>query len=671
MASRPSAAAPAAAGANAAAETRPSLRETLGAAAAAVSRLEWPAWPAERTALAWPLLVGIFVLALVLRVVLLSQMTRTPYLQIDTIDARAYQTWADQILAGDWLPRRHFYQSPLYAYYLAAVYAVFGRSPWAPRVIQVLLGAASAVLVAMIGARLFNRRVGVIAGVLLATYGPMILEEISIAKTVLLVFGGLLAFQCFVVARERRDERLMAGAGVVFGVTIVGVGQWLLALAGLTIYAAVDRALPRAVRRRLAGVFLAGALVVLVPLIAWNSWFGGGLMLTSGDAGLNFYLGNNPLTTGLGGRPAGLRDIPEYEEGDSHRLAERDAGRPLTPAGVSRHWSQRAIAWAVSHPLSFVATTWKKILVLWNSYEIPDSYHFAFIRAQYLPWLWAGASFAIVGPLGLVGLVLAARHRRAWPLYVMCLGYLGVITLFYVRSRYRMPAVPFLIVFAAVAVDWAIRIFPREDWRPLAALGLGVATAAIFVNHTYCEPATPTAPAICLGGDVWFDLEWQKLAEWHEQHGDPDTALAYLHRASAGASLRGPGQLHLWIGRLELARAQRARAAQDAAETTAHLAAAETALDRTLRYAYHVPEAQAYLATVYLLQGKGDRAAATSDEAVRGRPNDPFVLMSALRVRAALGQCVEAGRHRESLRRLRPSDPEADQILAQCGTAKG
>lgn len=651
--------------------TTPAPARAPSRLAASATPFAWPEWPRERETLGWPTLAAVFALALIVRVVLLSQMTRTPYLEIDTIDARAYQTWAEQILGGDWLPLRHFYQSPLYAYYLAAVYAVFGRSPWPPRVVQILLGSASAALLALVGAKVFNRRVGIIAGVLLAMYGPMILEEISLAKTVLIVFGGLVAFACYLEALERRGERLMAVAGAVFGVTVIGVGQWLLALVGLTIYAAVDRTLPRPTRRRLAGVFLTSALVMLVPIVAWNSYFGGGLMLTSGDAGLNLYLGNNPRTTGLTGRPPGLRDVPEFEEGDSHRLAERDAGRPLTPAGVSRHWSQRAMAWALAHPFSFLETTRKKLLVLWNSYEIPDSYHFAFIRAQYLPWLWGGGSFAVVGPLGLVGLVLAARHRRAWPLYVMCLGYLGVIALFYVRSRYRMPAVPFLIVFAAAAVDWAIRVFPREDWRPLAALGLGAAVATVVVNHTYCEPATATAPAICLGGDVWFDLEWQKIAEWYERRGDPATALDYLHRAAAGESLRGPGQLQLWMGRLELTAAQRARAARDDTDATAHLAAAAAAFDAAVRHGYHVHEAQTYLADAYLQQGDGEHAVAASDAAVRARPKDPTVLLAALRVRATLGRCDDARRYREDLRRLRPDDAEADQILARCGTASG
>jgi tetratricopeptide (TPR) repeat protein len=531
-------------------------------------------------------------------------------------------------------------------------------------VIQIVLGSASAALLVVIGARLFTRRFGLIAGILLATYGPMVLEEISLGKTALLIFGGLAAFALYLAALARRDAHGMVAAGLVFGVTVIGVGQWLVALVGLAAYAARERGVPRATARRLATAFLGGALVALAPIVAWNTWWGGGPMLTSGDAGLNLYLGNNPLTTGLSGRPKGLRDVPEFEEADSRRLAERDAGHPLTPAGVTRHWSGRAVGWALAHPVDFVATTVKKVTVLWNSYEIPDSYHFAFIRAQYMPWLWLGSNFAVIGPLSLVGLVLAAPHRRARTLYVVCLGYLAVIALFYVRSRYRMPAVPFLIVFAAVVVDWAIRVLPRDDWRPVGALVAGVAVAGLFVNHAYCEPARENAPAICLDGDVWFDSEWQKLAEWYEHRGDQATAVTYLHRAAAGESLRGPGQTHLWIGRLELALAQRT---DDAAERSAHLERAIPALSLAVQHGFHVHEAETYLATAYQMQGRAADAVSASEAALRARPGDPVVVSSALRVRVALGRCDDARRLREDLRRLRPDDPQADELLAQCG----
>ncbi len=460
----------------------------------------------------------------------------------------------------------------------------------------------------------------------------------------------------------------MAAAGLVFGVTVIGVGQWLLALVGLTIYAALAPGLPKPLARRMAALFLGGALVMLGPVVAWNSWWGGGFMLTSGDAGLNLYLGNNPLTTGLSGRPKGLRDVPEYEEGDSRTLAERDAGHALTPAGVSRHWTRRAIGWALAHPIDFVTTTALKVGVLWNSYEIPDSYHFAFIRAQYMPWLWAGTSFAIIGPLGLLGLVLAARHRGARPLYVVCLGYLGVIALFYVRSRYRMPAVPFLMVFAAAVVDWAIRILPREDWRPLAVLVAGVVLTGVFVNHSYCEPATPTAPSICLDGDVWFDGEWQKLAEWYERRGELETAVGYLRRAEAGESQRGPGQQALWIGRLELALAQRT---SDPKARATHLKAALPELERAVKHGFHVHEAETYLATVHQLEGRPEEALAASAAAVKARPRDPAVVLAALKLHVALGRCEEAQRLREDLRRLRAGDDEADQLLASCAPSAG
>jgi tetratricopeptide (TPR) repeat protein len=329
---------------------------------------------------------------------------------------------------------------------------------------------------------------------------------------------------------------------------------------------------------------------------------------------------------------------------------------------------RRAAGWALTHPIDFIGTTAKKVTVLWNSYEVPDSYHFAFIRAQYMPWLWFGTSFALVGSLGLLGLVLAAWHRGARPLYVVCLGYLGVIALFYVRSRYRMPAVPFLMIFAAAVVDWAIRILPREDWRPSAALLGGLLLAFVFVNHAYCEPATESAPAICLDGDVWFDGEWQKLAEFYERRGDLDSALAYVRRAEAGESQRGPGQTQLWIGRLEMTLAQRT---DDAAVRDAHLNAAVPALERATQYGFHPWEAQTYLATVRQLQGRPEEALTASRAAVQSRPRDPVVVLHSLRVHVAFGRCDDARRLRADLARLRPSDPEADQLVAGCQPSAG
>jgi 4-amino-4-deoxy-L-arabinose transferase-like glycosyltransferase len=642
---------------------RPVASERRAAEPVAVG---WPRWSAGDRAVDWSTLALIAGFALVVRGVLLIQVTATPYLEVDNIDAKGYQVWAEQILTNGWWPTQHFYQSPLYAYYLAAVRTIFGDSFWPPRMIQVALGSVSVALLGAIGMRIFNWRVGVLAATMLGLYGPMILEEITLSKTSLLICSALMGFLLFMQARKQRSWSRMMLAGVVFGVTVIGVGQWLIAMLGLAVFTAVDDMVPRQLRLRLAGAFVVGALVVLAPIIIWNSSKGGGLILTSADAGLNLYLGNNPKATALTGRPAGLRDVPEFEEGDSRRLAEGEVGHPLTPAEVSRHWTSRALNWALENPGAFIVNTLRKVTVLWNSYEIPDSYHFAFVREHYLPLLWGSLSFAIVGPLTLLGLVLAWRHRPARALYLVSLCYLGVLALFYVRSRYRLPAVPFLMVFAAAAVDWSIRTVEQRAWQATAMLGGALLVLALFVNRTYCEPPRTDAPAVCFGGDAWFDLEWQKLAEWNEQQGDMETALVNLHRAAAGESLRGPGNLAYWIGKDELEVAQRAVDAGDAAKANEHLPQAVAAFQRALQYSYRVAQSQTLLARAYRLQGRTEQAVAASNAAIAARPNDATILIEALRLQVALKRCENARHIRDDLGRIGGDAAQADQILASC-----
>src|SRR5262245_29017530 len=78
-------------------------------------------WPADRTAA-----LVLFGLAFAVRIVVLIQLASTPYFQVGNIDSTAYDQWADRLVGGDWLPHGTFYQSPLYAYFLAVLRMIFG-----------------------------------------------------------------------------------------------------------------------------------------------------------------------------------------------------------------------------------------------------------------------------------------------------------------------------------------------------------------------------------------------------------------------------------------------------------------------------------------------------------------------------------------------------------------
>lgn len=619
----------------------------------------------------WRAAVLLSGLALAVRVLLLLEIARTPYLEVANIDSDSYHRWAVEIANGHWLPTRTFYQSPFYAYYLAVLYKLFGVNPWAPRLSQIVIGSLSPVFLYAIGTRLFSRRVGWIAGLALCLYGPMILEEITLSKTSLLVFTVLLSFAAYLYYGPRTRLWGMALAGFFFGVSVVGVAQWLAGFALLAAYAAL---LPRAApppRRALNVAAFAGAgLIAILPVVWWNTAHGGGLVLTSGGAGLNLYTGNNARASALPASPRGVRDIPEYEEDDARRLAERELGHPLEPAQVSRYWSGQALAFITQHPGDYLALLGKKFVGLWNHYELSDSYHYTFMRTHFLPLLYPTVTFAVVAPLALVGLVMPFwRRHDLTALYVVTFAYLATPLMFYVRSRYRLPGVPFLIVFAAVALDRVVNAVRERDGALVVALGAGVLVAGVFVNHEYCEAAHDGLPPVCLGGDTWYDQEWLKLTSWYEEKGDLDRALAYAERARECTVPRSAGQISFWIAGLESKQVQAlvARGAPD--EATAHFKRAESAYRSCVGIHYRPGATYAALGALYDTMEMTDQAVVALEAGLAAGGMDHPAIVRLGRDYVRLGRCKDAERvlsRSDRERGFMDYSDETKGILTEC-----
>src|SRR5205814_8012179 len=130
----------------------------------------------------------IFAVAFTLRIIHIWQMRNAPFFTLLMGDARGYDEWARRIAGGDWIGRDVFYQAPLYPYFLGVIYAVTGRSLFAVRIIQAVIGSASCGLLALAGERFFTKRVGVIAGLALAVYAPAIFYDGLLQKSVLDIF---------------------------------------------------------------------------------------------------------------------------------------------------------------------------------------------------------------------------------------------------------------------------------------------------------------------------------------------------------------------------------------------------------------------------------------------------------------------------------------------------
>jgi 4-amino-4-deoxy-L-arabinose transferase-like glycosyltransferase len=538
--------------------------------------------------------VTLFVLAFAFRLAALVQTARGPFLEVANIDSASYQKWARELVASGWWPARHFYQSPFYAYFLGVLYRVFGDGPWAPRLLQIILGSLTPVLVYGIGTRLFTRRAGFLGALLVCLFGPLVLEEVTLSKTTPLVTIAVAGVAAYLRYGPGARAGGLALAGALTGLAVVGIAQWLLPFAVLVAWlpflaADAPERWPVAVT-----AFVGAALLVLAPVVAWNSFHGGGLVLTSGGSGLNLYEGNNERATGLASSPPGLRDIPEYEEEDARRLAEKAVGRPLSPAEVDRYWSSQAWAFIRDHPGAWLRTLTRKLTVLWNAYEIPDNYHFAFMREHFLPVLAIGTTLAVVGPLALVGMLLPVWRRRGLVAFTLVwLAYMVTPLVYYVRGRYRLPLVPFLALLAGVGVERLVRAWQARRWDHLGALAAALVAATLLVDHTYCEPPHHGFDRLCFAGDMWYDLEWMKLAGFYQERGDLDGALVALRRASENSAPRGIGQMTFWRGDVEHQRADQLEAAGDRQGAAEHLRLARDAFRRCQQIKYR-PDATTF-----------------------------------------------------------------------------
>jgi len=433
------------------------------------------------TTFAW--IVG---LALLARAIHLFQAVDVPLFDHLIVDARQYDLWARGIAAGDWMGSETFYQAPLYPYFLAVLKLVFGDELWPVRVVQALLGALSCGFLFLAARNVASHRVGVVASVMLALYPPAIFYDGLVQKAAL--GGFLVVMLTWLVSRttSATTARGRIALGAVMGLVMLTREETILFVPVLALWIVFQhRAELWSRRAACVGAFALGLALVLTP-VAWrNHHVGGGFVLTTSQAGTNFFIGNRP---GADGRYAPLRagrSNTPLERADAVELAETESGRKLTPQEVSSFWFSQAFAWIGDHPGDWCALLGKKALLLVNWYEVPDAEDQYFYE-QYESFLAALSRVSHLGvilPLGVAGLVLAwPLRRRLWIFAALLAVQCGAVVLFYVMGRYRYPIVPFTVLFASLALVQAFALARTGAWRALTWPAIAAAVVAIPAN---------------------------------------------------------------------------------------------------------------------------------------------------------------------------------------------
>jgi len=426
---------------------------------------------------------GFVVIALVavfLRVLFAWQYTSHPLGQYPWVDEASYWTWARAISAGQWVPVAPFYQDPLYPYSLAGLMGIVGTSVSTLRLASAALGVLSPLVVGLVGYRAVGRAEGLVAGSLMAVYGPLIFVDGSLEKEGMatLCVGLALGATAIWSFSVRRVGLCAAGAGFAWGVVaLLRSNALLVAPLAVVWWIAATRGQSRLGRRAIpAACFLAGWATAVSPAVVANYFVSRPheLLGTTWQLGPNFYIGNNPKATGRYAAPPFVRPNPAYEAADFATEAARRAGHRLTLGEVNRYWLFRGLRYWWDAPGSAASLLIKKVLMVTNHREIPDNQDPVFIAIIAAPALKAG----IVGFGGLLpfaALSLRRSGQTSFLRFVQLATALGLISTagFFVVGRYRVPWTPGLALLAAVGlVDLIRRVRARAGRQIIVRLGL-------------------------------------------------------------------------------------------------------------------------------------------------------------------------------------------------------
>ena len=468
---------------------------------------------------------AIFIVAFLLRFFYILQFKGDPFLDCLFLDPLYYSDMAKKIASGDILAGSEIFEmTPLYPYFLAFFYRFVTTDLFTIRLVQIIIGSTSCVLVYAIGREVFKTRPpAFFAGIVASMYGYLIMEDGIIMKTFLAVFFVLLMTLILLRSERRPSAGFPYFAGICLGLSALIAENIVLLIPVVPLWFLTFRN-ERLKARILMGLFfIIGAFTVILPITIRNYYVGGEFVLITSGGGEVFFTANNPDSDGTYKAPDFIIPSTSVEHVDFRRKASELTGRKLTRGESSSYWFHRGLRFIIENPMQYIRLELRKLLFFWNYYEYPDNHNY------YLHRMHSGVlggpviGFGVVAPFAIAGIFLSiGQMRRFAVLHIVFAAYLVTFLIVFNYARFRLPVVPFLILFGVYSIWWTMeKVRERKFWPPLLVIGV-LPLLFFLVNRDM------------MGRDPYkfgMDVNYSNLANCYQDAEDYERAIGYFEKS--------------------------------------------------------------------------------------------------------------------------------------------
>ncbi|MFH0983872.1 MAG: tetratricopeptide repeat protein [Planctomycetota bacterium] len=442
--------------------------------------------PARLECWFWIILAGICLVGLVARAFILAEfVSKNPFAEAPRVDAKVYWALAETIADGRLIQDTPFFSAPLYPYLLGLLRAL-GGSFITVYVVQLLIDIVTAGLLAYFARNRFSPGVGLLSAALflfMLEPASFFLRVLTCTLQLLLLtftWGQLVGMQTHPTPRRR------VVLGVALGLLCLSYAPaTILALAvGPWLFWQSARRWPDALR---ALIPVGIAILFIVPSALHNRYVSGDWFLIQSVTSVNLRQGNQPGSSGVYTRIPNTTVDREGLFEDVQKQYALANGQRGSWGDIQRYYLKLVLDFWREDPGRTAKLVLRKMYWFLTGRNYEDIYNPVLeMRSGFADRLrWTPVKTAwLMGP-ALVGLVVMLRRPvRHLPELLMFAIPFGLVAVFWYSPRYRLPALPIIVVSASWALVRAAHWRRDLLWLQATGLALGLALLLGPSNRT-------------------------------------------------------------------------------------------------------------------------------------------------------------------------------------------
>ncbi|MBN2547422.1 MAG: tetratricopeptide repeat protein [Spirochaetes bacterium] len=465
----------------------------------------------------------LFVFSFLIRIIILIGFSKSPSFNVPIIDEANYNELARALASGEKMDRSFFWQPFFYPFFLSIVYFFTDSSILVAKVVQILVGSLTSLLIYFLAKEVFDRKAGIIAGITASLYAPMILFETLLLSEGWAVFFSALLLFLILKVRKSKNLLLIFLLGIISGLSIIARPTFLLFIIVALCWLIFDFFLGKMPVKLIIYnglVLLTGLFIILFPVSLKNFTLTDNFTFLPHSGPINLFIGNNPDAD----KTIQLRPGTDWDNMVS--MAKINGAETLQEE--QRYYLKFFFNYMLSDPIGFIIGIFNKTLQFFSSREIPrttDLYIFRKYSFVFSILVWNignfGFPFGLLLPLALIGIFYNHKKIPVYFYFLLLTYSLSIIAVF-VSSRLRLPIIPAIIVIASAGtVTFYENIknqIQNKKWQKIIIATVLIITLAMSVSipgpfatekHNYESEMLTIVATSCLGkGNVKDSIKY-------------------------------------------------------------------------------------------------------------------------------------------------------------------